>query len=177
MLHVKNEYFYLKSKLITILGSLLERDVIKHDFDSKYYHIVQLLEEEMDDTKRLFDIQKNIKDSNQHILVHRNMPEVSGGLKWCQELKDRIKKPMETFNKLIDHPIAKSEQMNRVNKKYNELIVFLDTFLTEIYKNWSAEVGKLAFNNLEKQLVFRDPKTKSIRTNFDPQVNFNDLKL
>ena len=40
---------------------------------------------------------------------------------------------METFNKLIDHPIAKSEQMNRVNKKYHELIVLLDTFLTEIY--------------------------------------------
>lgn len=171
MIPENSNLFYFKSKLITILGSLLERDVIKHDFDSKYDHIVQLLEEEMDDTKRLYDIQKNIKDSSQHILVHRNMPEVSGGLKWCQELKDRIKKPMETFNKLIDHPIAKSEQMNRVNKKYHELIVLLDTFLTEIYKNWSAEVGKLALNNLEKQLVFRDPKTKSIRTNFDPQVN------
>ena len=152
------------------MGSLLERDVIKHDFDPKYAHIVQLLEDEMDDTKKLYDVQKKIKDSNQHILVHRNMPEVSGGLKWCQELKDRITKPMEAFNKLIDHPIAKSEQMDRVNKKFHELLGLLDGFLTEIYKNWSAEVGKLAINNLEKQLIFRDPKTKSINTNFDPQV-------
>jgi dynein heavy chain, axonemal len=155
------------------LGSLLERDVIKNDFETKYSHVVRLLEEEMDDTKKLFDVQKRIKDSNNQITVHRNLPEISGGLKWCQELKDRISKPMDTFNKLIEHPIAKSEQMNRVNKKYHELIALLDAFLSDIYMHWSAEVGKLALNNLEKNLIFRDPKSKSINTNFDPQVNLN----
>ena len=163
--------FRILLKLITILGTLLERNVIKNDFDSKYAYIVELLEEEMDNTKKLYDIQKNIKDSTEHLDVHRNMPEISGGLKWCQELKERITMPMKTFAKLIDHPIAKSEQMERVNKKYQELLGLLDSFITDIYKKWSSHVGTLALNNLEKNLILRDSKTKSINTNFDPQVN------
>ena len=157
-------------KLIVICGGLLERETIKKDFEPKYAHIVSLLEVEMDNTKKIYDIQKKIKDANQQIAVHRNMPDVSGGLKWCQELKDRITKPMDAFNRLIEHPIAKSEQMNRVNKKYHELIALLDAFVVEIYKNWCTHVGSLSNNNLEKNLIIRDLKTKSIKTNFDPQV-------
>ena len=133
--------------------------------------IVELLDTEMDSTKKIYDIQKKIRDANQQIFVHRNMPEISGGLKWCQELKDRITKPMENFTRLIEHPIAKSDQMERVNKKYNELIALLDAFISDIYKNWCTHVGTLSNNNLEKNLITRDTKTKSIKTNFDPQVS------
>ena len=154
------------------MGSLLERDTIKNDFDPKYAKIVDLLEAEMDKTKKIYDIQKKIRDSDQQIIVHRNMPDVSGGLKWCQELRERISKPMDYFNKLIDHPVAKSDQMERVNKKYNELLELLDGFTADIYKNWCSHVGSLSVNNLEKNLINRDPKTKSINTNFDPQVRY-----
>ena len=163
---------------MTILGGLLERPAIQHDFEPKYTQIVNLLEAEMDNTKKVYDVQKTIKDANQQIFVHRNMPDVSGGLKWCQELRDRITKPMENFTKLIEHPIAKSEQMVRVNKKYQELLSLLDGFTTDIYKNWCGHVGTLSNNNLEKNLINRDAKTKSIKTNFDPQVSLirNNLK-
>lgn len=165
-----NTKLYLFFKLIVICGGLLERETIKRDFEPKYAEIVSLLEAEMDNTKKIYDIQKKIKDSHQQIVVHRNMPDVSGGLKWCQELKDRVTKPMESFNRLIEHPIAKSEQMDRVNKKYHELIALLDAFVAEIYKDWCTHVGSLSNNNLEKNLIIRDPKNKSIKTNFDPQV-------
>jgi len=149
----------------------LERETIKKDFEPKYAYIVSLLDAEMDNTKRIYDIQKKIKEANKQIAVHRNMPDVSGGLKWCQELKDRVTKPMESFTRLIEHPIAKSEQMDRVNKKYHELIALLDAFVADIYKNWCTHVGSLSNNNLEKNLITRDTKTKSIRTNFDSQVS------
>jgi dynein heavy chain len=157
-------------KLITILGNLLERKTIKHDFEPRYVQIVEMLENEMDSTKKIYDEQKGLKLKEDRINVHRNMPEVSGGLKWCQELKDRVSKPMELFKKLIDHPITNSEQMERVNKKYKELLDLLNGFSNEIYKTWCSHVGKLSNNNLEKNLIVRDPKTKSIKTNFDPQV-------
>ena len=160
-----------------MLGSLLERETIRNDFEPKYAKIVDLLEAEMDKTKKIYDIQKKIKDSNQQIDVHRNMPDVSGGLKWCQELKDRISKPMKNFAEHVDHPIAKSEQMERVNKKYQELMELLDAFVADIYKNWCSHVGTLSNNNLEKNLINRDPKTKSINTNFDPQVIFFSKNL
>ena len=85
------------------MGTLLERKTIKTDFDPKYAKIVDRLEEEMDDTKKIYDIQNAFRLSKSNLVVHRNMPDVSGALKWCQELKERITKPMEYFNKLIDH--------------------------------------------------------------------------
>jgi dynein heavy chain len=129
-----------------------------------------MLENEMDSTKKIYDEQKLLKDKENRINVHRNMPEVSGGLKWCQELRDRISKPMETFKRLIDHSISNSEQMERVNKKYKELLDLLNQFAADIYKTWCAHVGKLSNNNLEKNLIVRDAKTKAIKTNFDPQL-------
>ena len=152
------------------MGNLLDRNTIKRDFDPKYSKIVDLLEEEMNNTKKIYDSQKALKLDNKPLVVHRNMPDVSGGLKWSQELRERITKPMENFNKLIDHPVAKSEQMERVTKKYHELIELLDGFITEIYKNWCGHVGSLSSNNLEKNLIVRDANSKSIKTNFDPQV-------
>ena len=154
------------------MGTLLERKTIKTDFDPKYAKIVDRLEEEMDDTKKIYDIQNALRLSKSNLVVHRNMPDVSGSLKWCQELKERITKPMEYFNKLIDHPVAKSDQMERVNKKYHELIELLDGFIADVYKNWCNHVGSLSNNNLEKNLILRDSSSKAIKTNFDAQVIF-----
>jgi dynein heavy chain, axonemal len=153
------------------LGNLVERPTIKSSFEPKYAQIVDLLEAEMDSTKRIFDVQKKLKDTNQEILVNRNMPDVSGALKWCQEMKDRISKPMDSFKRLVDNPISHEDQMVRVDKKFKELTGLLEDFSMDIYKDWCNHVGKLSDNNLEKNLIKRDPQTKAIDTNFDPQVN------
>ena len=152
------------------MGNLLERKSIKQDFEPKFYTIANLLEAEMDETKTIYDAQKKLKDETHQINVHRNMPDVSGGLKWCQELRDRIAKPMESFKKLIDHPIVHSEQVERIEKKYHEMQDLLSAFSDEIYKDWCDHVGKLSDDNLEKNLINRDAKTNIIKTNFDSQV-------
>jgi dynein heavy chain len=158
-------------KLMTILGNILDRPAIKKDFEPRFAQIVTMLEHDMDQTKKIYDAQvHSMKIEKKDIQVHRNMAEVSGGLKWCQELRDRISKPMEQFKKLIDHPVVHGEHMQRVNAKYKELLDLLDQFCAEIYKDWCSHVGKLSNNNLEKNLIIRDAKTKSIKTNFDPQL-------
>jgi dynein heavy chain len=159
-------------KLMTILGNILDRPAIKQDFEPRFAQIVNMLEQDMDETKRIYDVQVNLKREHEkhELAVHRNMPEVSGGLKWCAELRERITKPMEQFKKLIDHPCVNSEQMHRVNSKFKELLELLDKFGTEIYREWCGHVGKLSNNNLEKNLINRDAKTKGISTNFDPQL-------
>ncbi len=159
------------------MGNLLEREIIKNDFEPKYSEIVSLIEKQMDDTKTLFDSQNIRRETHGVIFVQRNMPDVSGGLKWCNELRERIKRPIDVFNKLIDHPIAKSDQMQRIKKKYNELLELINTFSTEIYKEWCIHVGTLSNNNLEKKLIVRNPKKKSIQTNFDRQVKNQHVKV
>ncbi len=76
------------------MGTLLERTAIKNYIEPKYFEIVDLLEEEIDNTKKMYDIQ-NALLSEHSLAVHKNMANVSGGLKWCHELKKRIAKPME----------------------------------------------------------------------------------
>jgi len=143
---------------------------IKLEFEPKYSIIVYMLEEEMDHTKIIYDEQINKYKTTNEIDVHRNMPEVSGSLRWCKELKERISIPMAIFKKSIDNPVGHSEHMDRVNKKYNELIILLDQFAHNIYVEWCSHVGGLSDDNLEKNLIYRDSKTKSIKTNFDPQL-------
>ena len=145
---------------------------MKKDFDPKYSVILKLLEEEMDETKKMFDAQNRVKKDKSHIQLHRNLPAISGSLKWCQELHDKIQKPMVNFEKLIDHPIKKTETMSRVQKKYDELNALLASFMVHPFQEWCSHVGTLSNNNLEKNLMLRDAKIKSIKTNFDPQVRF-----
>jgi uncharacterized protein YecA (UPF0149 family) len=153
------------------MGTLLERTAIKNYIEPKYFKIVDLLEEEIDNTKKIYDIQNALRLSEHSLVVHKNMASISGGLKWCHELKKRFTKPMEYFNKLvIDHPVNKSEQMSRVNRKHNELVELLDGFIVDVYENWCNHVGSLANNNIEKHLIARDSSANKIQTNFDPEV-------
>jgi hypothetical protein len=132
--------------------------------------IVQLLDKEMDDTKKIFDDQNSYVTQSKPMQFHRNLPEVSGVLKWSDELRERVKRPIINFEKLIDHPIKDSEEIHRVHKKHDELIHLLDQFTVGPFKIWCDHVGTLSNNNLEKNLLLRDPKTRVIQTNFDPQV-------
>ncbi len=132
--------------------------------------IVKLMNKEMDDIKKIFDNQNANLIQNKPLQFHRNLPEVSGILKWSQELRDRVKRPILNFERLIDHPIKNSEEMHRVHKKHEELIAVLDNLTVEPYKTWCTHVGTLSNNNLEKNLLIRDQKTRIIQTNFDPQV-------
>lgn len=159
-------------KLIMILGSLLKRPLIKKDFDPKYQFILDMLEDDMDSTKKIFDDQNEAKMKEGSISVHRNMPDVAGSLKWAKELKDRVSKPMKKFKLLIAHPIVESEQMERVCKKYEEMVELLDAFSKDVYQHWCDHVGKLSDDNLEKNLIMRIETTNTIKTNFDPQVDY-----
>ena len=85
------------------MGSLLERELIKKDFEEKYPILVQMMNKELDVAKEIYDKQIQIKHEKGKIPIHKNMPSVTGGLKWAQELKQRISEPMSNY-KQLDHP-------------------------------------------------------------------------
>lgn len=133
-----------------------------------------LLENEMDIVKKLFDEQKHLNEIKKEIKVQRNMPRVAGTIKWCQEVKDRATKPFESFTKLYylhnSENVIHIEKIERIKKKHKELLELIDDFSINIYKEWCANVDKLSENNLDKELIKRDSNTKTISTNFDPQL-------
>lgn len=157
-------------KLITILGNLLERKTIATDFDPKYYILGEMLEAEMDAAKLIFDEQDTRRKENKQLNLHRNMPDVSGALRWCKELQDRVSKPMETYKRLISHESNQSDQIVRTEKKYQEMLDLIDGFASNIYADWCQHVGGLSNNNLDKNLINRNADTNIIETNFDSQL-------
>lgn len=93
----------LRPQLIDILSSILERPIIKKDFEPNYRVMMDLLDAELNNVKRLYDEQMAVYIETGTMPIHKNMPPVSGSLKWSQELRDRITIPMNEFRRL-DHP-------------------------------------------------------------------------
>ena len=86
-----------------IHGTLLDRPLIKKDFEEKYPTLVKMMNLELDTAKEIYDQQMALKADKGKIPIHKNMPAVTGGLKWAQELRERISIPMSNF-KHLEHP-------------------------------------------------------------------------
>lgn len=72
-----------------MLGTLLERPTIHKIFQPKYQVLLNMCNAELDIVKTIFDQQLAHKKVGKAI-INKNMPRVSGLLRWSQELHDRI---------------------------------------------------------------------------------------
>lgn len=164
-------WLFFPFKLIDIFGSLLERPMIKQDFDRNYPGLVTLMENELTDAKRIYDEQMAIKSETGKMPIHKNMAKVSGSLKWAKELRDRITVPMTSF-KQIEHPCMESQEAKDVFEHYDKMLELLSEFEKQVYDEWTAGVDEACSFNLAQALITRNEETKLISVNFDPQVSF-----
>ena len=86
-----------------VFGSLLERPLIKQDFNPNYPRIIVMMDEELNTVKGIYDDHMRLKRDTGSMPLHKNMAKVSGSLKWAAELRDRLAGSMNSF-KHIDHP-------------------------------------------------------------------------
>ena len=84
------------------MGTLLDRELVKADFDNRYPLVVDMMHEELDSVKKLYDEQMALKQKGK-LALHKNMPAMSGSLRWSAELLERITIPVEEF-KNLNHP-------------------------------------------------------------------------
>lgn len=59
---------YLYLQLIDIMGSLLERPLIKKDFDAKYPVVVDKMHEMLDEAKLMYNVQVRTHNYSDHII-------------------------------------------------------------------------------------------------------------
>ncbi|KAL3857821.1 hypothetical protein ACJMK2_012454, partial [Sinanodonta woodiana] len=156
-------------KLLDIMGSLLERPVIRKDFEEKYPIVFEMMDKELDTTKEIFDEYMEMKHVKGIIPVHKNLPRVAGSLKWAQELRERIAIPMSSF-KLLDHPIMNQERVKLVFTKYEEMLNLISRWDEEAYSEWNEGVETACSFNLHQPLLSRDPETQLLSVNFNPQL-------
>uniref|UniRef100_A0A803V436 Dynein axonemal heavy chain 17 n=1 Tax=Ficedula albicollis TaxID=59894 RepID=A0A803V436_FICAL len=99
--------------------------------------------------------------------LHKNVPPVAGALGWARELRARIQRPLEHLRHV---PRLDSARGRRVMQKYEEMIQLLDRYQEKLYLDWSQTVSEKSQYNLSQPLLRRDPQTKLLSVNFDPQL-------
>ncbi|XP_068770010.1 dynein axonemal heavy chain 9 [Struthio camelus] len=156
-------------KLLDMFGSLLERPVIAADAANKYPVLISMFDNALNDARLIYSrhIQAELELGSPS--VHRNMPLVAGALGWAQELRARIQGPFGHFRH-ITHPCLDSAEGRRVMEKYEEMLQLLKGYQEKLYEDWSQAVSEKTQYNLTQPLIRRDPETKLIAVNFDPQL-------
>ncbi|OWK51882.1 Dynein heavy chain 9, axonemal, partial [Lonchura striata] len=97
-----------------------------------------------------------------------NVPPVAGALGWARELRERIQGPLEHLRHIPGLSLD-CARGRRVLQKYEEMIQLLDRYQEKLYSDWSQTVSEKSQYNLAQPLIRRDPQTKLITVNFDPQ--------
>lgn len=82
---------------------MLNRPVIKVDFEHNYTILLTLFNKELDNAKKIYDkqmwLEKNKDDSAP---ISKNMPQVAGNLQWAHEIRQRVAVPIASLRQL-DH--------------------------------------------------------------------------
>ena len=85
------------SQMVDIFGTLLDRPLIKEEFKSRYPCLMKMIEADLDDVKKIFDHHVNAESESRPGAMNKNMPSVAGALKWAQELRNRLKTPLNNL--------------------------------------------------------------------------------
>ncbi|KAL0984038.1 hypothetical protein UPYG_G00136240 [Umbra pygmaea] len=156
-------------KLLDMFGSLLERPLVAADAQNRYFLLICLFDKELDCCKQLAKKHIQTVEELGCTPVSKNMPAVAGGLRWAQQLKDRIKTPFSKF-RYITYPCLECTEGQRTLQKYEELMRILDSYSAQLFEAWTVTVGKDSQYNLNLPIVSRDPASDHLSVNFNPQL-------
>ncbi|KAF5902959.1 dynein heavy chain 9, axonemal, partial [Clarias magur] len=156
-------------KVLDMFGSLLERPLIAADAQKRYPVLVKMFDKELDCCKALFKKHTQTEEQLGYTPVNRNMPVVAGGLKWAQQLQERLQIPYNNF-RCISHPCMESADGEKVMQKYEEMMMLFKRYSSKLYNRWTESVGEKSQYNLNQPLISRDPVSKLISVNFNPQL-------
>ncbi|CAF94150.1 unnamed protein product, partial [Tetraodon nigroviridis] len=163
-------------KVLDMFGSLLERPLVAAYAMTQYPCLVTMFDEELDCCMLIYDT--HLQTSQELVmvinslcsaLVNKNMPAVAGGLRWAQELQQRIQTPFSKFRHL-SYPCLETSMATRVLKKYEMMMQRLDRYCTDLYTSWTESVCETSQYNLSLPLISRDSVTGLISVNFNQQL-------
>ena len=151
-------------KLLNIFGTLIKRPLIASELSDKMPMLVTKLGHEMDEAKEIFKKQQGRIKEEGKALNDKNMPPISGQLRFAHEIRTKIKSGMRNFMEL-NHPIQASKAGESVVDKYKEMIGLLMKYEEENYYHWTRSLDRKTSAGLGKPLLIREDKRK-LKVNF-----------
>ena len=163
-------------KLLHIFGSLIKRNLIALELSDKMPHLVTKLNVEMDEAKTIFLKQSARVKEQGKALTDRNMPPISGQLKFAKELRDKISRGMKNFLDL-EHEIKTTEGGELVVEKYKEMVGLLTHYEERVFTTWTNAVERKTTEGLNRPLLVRN-QDKTLNVNFgqDTLATLNEVK-
>uniref|UniRef100_A0A3B4DVC9 Dynein, axonemal, heavy polypeptide 9 like n=1 Tax=Pygocentrus nattereri TaxID=42514 RepID=A0A3B4DVC9_PYGNA len=140
-------------KLLQIFGTLLERPRVHQLFAPNYSLLLAMFQEEVSICQQILDTHRN-RLRNGCPVLGKNMPAVSGNLKWSQELRERIL-------------TNRTEQMLRACECVLEV---LDQMDEEVYANWCVGLDELCHAHMNEPLLSLDEESGLYSVNFSPAL-------
>ena len=102
--------------------------------------------------------------------VDRNMPVMSGQLRWASELKGKMSFSVKSFKEL-NHPICYREGAKLVFKKYKETMSQLTTYEDDVFQMWNLGISKKMMQSLNRSLIVRNDDKGTLKVNFARELS------
>ena len=92
-------------KLLQIFGSLIQRPLISQELNERMPILVTMIDQEMDEANMIYEKQMKRIEEGLAPYVDKNMPQMTGQLKWSQKLRQKMAAPIRKFKEL-KHPVC-----------------------------------------------------------------------
>jgi len=147
--------------LLRKFQTILARESLKSDLDSKLNVIFQRYGNELDITQELYEKEK------QDPPIPRNLPPVAGNITWSRHLLKRIEEPMKQFES--NQNVLAGKDAKQIIKRYNKVAKTLVAFEYLWYQAWVQSIDQ-AKAGLQATLIIRHPHDSKLYVNFDQEI-------
>eukprot|EP01040_Poterioochromonas_malhamensis_P004773 gene4773-5123_t len=148
-------------RLLKKFQSILQRESLKSDLDSKLNIIFQNYGAELEQVQQLYEKEKHDPP------IPRNLPPVAGNITWSRHLLKRIEEPMKQFES--NQNVLAGKDAKRIIKMYNKVAKTLVAFEYLWYQAWVQSIDQ-AKAGLQATLIIRHPDDGKLYVNFDQEI-------
>lgn len=148
-------------QLLRKFQSILQRESLKSDLDSKLNIIFQNYGQELEQVQQLYEKEKHDPP------IPRNLPPVAGNITWSRHLLKRIEEPMKQFES--NQNVLAGKDAKRIIKMYNKVAKTLVAFEYLWYQAWVQSIDQ-AKAGLQATLIIRHPDDGKLYVNFDQEI-------
>ena len=148
-------------QLLRKFQSILQRESLKSDLDSKLNKIFENYGQELEQVQQLYEKEKHDPP------IPRNLPPVAGNITWSRHLLKRIEEPMKQFE--TNQNVLAGKDAKRIIKMYNKVAKTLVAFEYLWYQAWVQSIDQ-AKAGLQATLIIRHPDDGKLYVNFDQEI-------
>ena len=161
-------------KLIDAFEGLLERDSLQADLQRKQAELMSQYADDLREVSRLFH-KERVRSADGFYLerdgppLYDNMPPVAGSIYWVRGLIERVSAPMAKFRGSMSR-VLEAEESAEVLGLHESLLAMLVDYGRKAFDEWCGGLEETSTAKLRQPLLVRDPSTRLLSVNFDPDL-------